>query len=446
MKSEIVKVDLPGLSGFAGASILATTPTTASQFSGGTPVLDRLRNTSEIAWWGGANQFPQDVIRDISTTSLMGAVIDRKVDMLVSGGLGYGTVEFDPATGQERIKPLRIPEIDDWMEDTNIPLYLHEAARDWYTFYNIFPELTMGRAKDRIVGIECKDASQMRLGTMDDKGMISSAYLGDWANSAGFTNYDAKLYALDPYFRVPEQVLQKAKAKYILPVRVLDRGQFYYGIAPWNGLRASGWLDVARRVPVLKMHLLQNLMHLRYHFEISELYWPKKYKDWDSKSEAEQLSLMTAEVANFDKWARGEKGQGGTYWSSMFQAAHDKSLESYVKINEMKMSLPEGAYLQDAQEADFIICRDLGLKPSLHGISPSKSGASAGSGSEDRVSRTNHILDNKLHADKILAPLNVVRKVNGWRKDIRFYFNNYYAATLDRTMQVGKMDGTQIPQ
>ena len=443
--STIKHIDLPSVSGFVGRHVMATTPKSVasaekSPYTGGTAVLDKDRKLTGIAYWGDGNRFPQDVITDISTTSLIPSVIDRKVDMLVGSDISYGTVEFDAGTGRRFMRPKRIDYIDDWLEASNISLFIHEAARDWYTYYNIFPELTMGRGRDRIVGIECKDASQVRLSTMNDKGDINEAIIGDW--KYGYSMYQdfPRIHALNPYFRVAEQVLQLKKPSYILPTRILDRGQFYYGIAPWNGLRASGWLQVAKRVPELKMHLLSNLMHLRYHIEFAASYWTNKYKDFDAKSEAEKISIISSEVSAFDSWAKGDKGQGGVYWSTMVESIGNSDLQSLVKINEMKMSLPEGAYLQDAQEADFIICRDLGLKPSLHGISPSKSGSSPGSGSEDRIARTNHILDQSLHADKVLSALNVVRQVNGWPRNIRFFFNSYYAATLDRTMQVGDMN------
>lgn len=438
MSDRIQHIPLGKIDGFAGDLVLATTSSTSRQVpkEQGTPVLDTDRKLGDIAYWGTNNTFPQDVITDINRASIISSVIERKVDMLVGSGLSYGTVELDQRTGLQMMRPVRNQQIDDWLEDSNISLYLHEAARDWYTYYNIFPELIMGRAKDRIVRIECKDASQVRLGTMDDQGNINDAYLADWRYPVTASGISAKLHALDPYFRVPEQILQLKKPRYILPIRVLDRGQFYYGLAPWNGLRVSGWVDLALRIAELKKAMLSNLMHLRYHIEFADAYWPTKYTDWDKKSDADKIKLMKSEVTAFDKWAKGAQGQGGVYWSTMLTSPHSKDMHSLVKINEMKMSLPEGAYLQDAQEADFIICRDLGLKPSLHGISPSKSGSSAGSGSEDRIARTNHILDNKLHADKILAPLQVVSRVNGWPKDIRFFFTSYYAATLDRTMQV----------
>ena len=165
---------------------------------------------------------------------------------------------------------------------------------------------------------------------------------------------------------------------------------------------------------------------------------------------AERLATMKAETETFDTWAKG-KGQGGTYMSLMLKDQLSKEQFSLVKINEMKMQLPEGAYIQDAQEAEFIICRDMGLNPALHGISPSKSGSSAGSGSVDRVARTNHILDAKSDADMVLKPLSYISRINGWDKRLgkgqrlTWWFQNYYAATLDRTMQVGDMNQPQPP-
>lgn len=430
-------VELPTANLMIGASVMATT---TGDFTGPTAVVEKHRLPTDVAWWGSNNRFPQDVIRDVNRVNVVSAVIERKVNLMNSGRLTYGTVEYDPATGLELMRPIRQPEIDDFLLESNVELYCREALTDWYTFYNVFAELKMGRGKDRVVGLGCQDASQVRLGTMSDKGEITKAWVGDWAVIG--TSGDAfDLTALDPYYRVAQQMLELRKLRYILPLRTLVRGQFYYGLAPWNSLRASGWLDVALRIPKLKALLLENIAHIRYHIEFSELYWPTKYKTWDKMTTPERLAIMKTEVEEFDKWAKG-KGQGGTYMSIMLESQLTKEQRSLVKIHPMKLELPEGAYLQDAQEAEFIICRDMGLKPSLHGISPSKSGSSPGSGSEDRVARTNHILDCKGDQDMILKPLQHISRVNGWDRKygngqrLQFWFQNYYAATLDRTMQV----------
>lgn len=440
MSEPIQHFDLPKVSGFAGDRVLVTTPSSSLKIPGGSPVRDLRLQVGPIARWGDDNLFPQNVITDISTTSIIPAVLDKKVDLLTSGGIGYGFEELNTKTGTVRVNPVKIPAIDDWMEDTNASLFVYEAARDYYTYYNIFPEIIMGRGKDRVVAIECKDASFVRLGVMNDRGDIPLAYLADWGHGATLASVDATLTALNPYFRTAEQAMQLGKSRYILPIRLLDRGRHYYGISPWNGLRVSGWLDVAKRIPQLKMQLLKTLMHLRYHFVVAPEYWPAKYPDWDKKNPPDKLEIMKNEVEAFDKWAKGADGQAGTFWSSKYRTSTDKPAEDLVTINEMKMSLPEGAYLQDAQEAEFIICRDLQLEPSLMGISPSKSGSSPGSGSQGRVARTNHILDNKRAADMVLKPFQLAAKINGWPHGLKFFFNNYYAATLDDSLKVGDMN------
>lgn len=433
--TPITRVDLPKVTMFAGSHVMATTRRPSS-----TPVLDPKRSIGPIAFWGDDNLFPQQVIHDIERTNIMAPVINRKVDLLTSGGLGYGKVEFHAQTGTNRIRPMNLPDINRWLEDSNIDLYYREAAREYYTYYNIFPELVMGRAKDRVVELVCHDSSFVRLATMNDSGSSPLAYMADWAAGAGSTDADRVVPALEQYSVAADEALRLAKPRYILPTRELGGGKHYYALAPWNALRVSGWVDVASRVPELKMHLFKNLMHLRYHFDIAPEYWPSKFLNWDKMENDEKVTTMTEEIRAFDTWAKGEQGQGGALWASMHRPNSDKPAEALIKINEMNMKLPEGAYLQDAQESEYIICRDLGLKPSLHGISPSKSGSSPGSGSEDRVARTNHILDNKGAADLILKPLQVVARINGWPQGIKFFFNNYYAATLSRTMQVADMN------
>lgn len=436
MNEQVQVVELPTATLMIKGAVAVTTRKEA--FTGPRPVLDQGNMVGKVASWGVNNDFPQRVIDDKRRYSLMGAVIERKRNMLISGGLRYGKVKVDPNTGMELLVPAYDREVQQWLKTSNITLFLREAVRDWYTFYNVFPEFQLNRAYNKVVGIGCHDAAHVRLGLMDSKANITTAYVCDWRNDRiGANAFDMR--ALDPYTNIAQQVLELRAARAILPIRELGDDQFYYGLAPWDGLRSNGWLDVATRVPELKKLLLNNLMHIRYHIEIDEQYWPTKFKDWDKLSPEQKVTVFKAEVEAINEWAKGE-GQGGTFMSTMIAGPNDKEQRSLIRITEKKLTIDEGAYIEDSQEADFIFCRDMGLKPSLHGISPSKSGSSPGSGSEDRVSRTNHILDCKSDQDLLLEnTLGVVRDVNGWDPEYVFWFGNYYAATLDRTMQVDKV-------
>jgi hypothetical protein len=432
MSGKVEHIALPTVSLFTTGK---TTVTTRNEsFQGPTAVAEKLKSTGKVAFWGPGNNDPQRLVDDKRRIALVGAVIEKKSSLLISGGLRYGKVQIDEMTGVERMIPRRDPVIEQWLKNSNIKLFLREAANDWYTYANVFTEFTMGRGYDRVTGIGVVDASHTRLGTMNDKSEITKAYLADWRSGAAESEMIERP-ALDPYRNVADQLLKNRDARSILPIRVLNDGNFYYGSAPWHALQHNGWFDVAKRVPILKKALLENLMHVRYHLEIDERYWSHKFKDWTKKTEAEQIELMKAETIILEDWLKGA-GQGGAFMSTMKGMPSGGDQLSLVKINEKKITIAEGAYIEDSQEADFIITRDMGLKPSLIGISPSKSGSSPGSGSEDRVSRTNHVLDCKADQDMILEPLNHVRDVNGWDPEIEFWFSNYHAATLDRTNQV----------
>lgn len=425
--------------------------TRKESFQGASPVQPHVKGAGKVALWGAANDYPQRVIHDKQTTSIMPAIIDKKTEMLVSGGLRYGTAEVDDRTGLEVLKPKRIAEIEYWLQDTNHKLYNYEATRDFNSYATAFCELQLSRGKNYCTGITACDASQVRLGAMDAKGHTNVAYLADW--SGGSAEVDADLFAaVDPYDRSPvNQILNGGRFRYILPLRFLNDNNFYYGHPSWNAIRTNGWLDINKRVPELKKILLENLMHLTYHIEIDERYWRIKFPDWEKKTPEQRVDLVTEEVQSLNDSIKGQS-QGGALMSVIIGSDQtgDKGQESLVKVTPIKSSILEGVYIEDSQEADFVICRDMGLPPPLFGISPSKSGASAGSGSVDRVLRTNYILDSKPYQDLVLEPYSIVSRINKWDEKYNgglplvWWYANYYAATLDRTMQVGDMNRPDI--
>lgn len=426
---DVTHIDTPSHSVLITDNAVATVP----KYSGPTPVQENMPYGSTVAWWGPSNLWPQDVIKDIETYALMGNVIDRKSELLVGGGMQYGVYRTDPATGVRLMEPMILPEIEDFKEAMQWDLYESEASEEWYTYHNLMVELRMNRAFDRITGFSAHDASHMRLGQMNNKAEITEAYLADWGG--GVTEGSAtKFRALDPYRNMAEQIAARRESKWILPVRYLTRGQFYYGKPTWDALRYK-WIPIAKRVPELKELLLKNLMHLPYHLEFDERFFQHKYKGWVEKSEDERIGIMRQETNDLSRWLKGD-GQGGAIGSIMKSAPEGAQQTSLLRINQMKINMAEGAYIEDSQEADFVCARDMGLKPSLIGISPSKSGSSPGSGSEDRMSRSAHILAQTKAQNAILKPMYLAKKVNKWPANIDFTFANYYVSTLDRTNEV----------
>lgn len=420
------------------ASLFVTDETSVvTRLTSITPVVQVLQQAGIVASWGPNNDHPQRVADDKRRVTLIAAVINKKSDMLVNGNIRYGKVVIDQDTGFERMIPVRDPEVEQFLRASNVRRYLRESTRNWYTYYNVFVELVMNKAGNKIARLGCQDPCHVRLGAMDDKGEINQAFIHDWVDDPSGSGA-FEINCLDPYGDVPYQIRQRKQARYILPIRDLVDGQFYYGEAPYDGLRANGWLDVIKRVPLLKKQLLNNLMHLRYHIEIDERFWELEYPGFSKKEVPARVELAKEYVRALNTWMKDGNGQGGSFMSRKLFEPNGKEQSSLVTITDKTSKILEGAYIEDSQEAEFILCRDMGLKPSLIGISPSKSGSSPGSGSEDRVARTNHILDSKSEQDMLLEALYHTRDINGWNPEYEFWLAGYYAATQDRTSQVDK--------
>ena len=86
------------------------------------------------------------------------------------------------------------------------------------------------------------------------------------------------------------------------------------------------------------------------------------------------------------------------------------------------------------------------------GISPSKSGTSSGSGSADRVKRTNYLLGIRPHGARMLSVMDAVSELNGWNDKfnggmpLTWMFRSLHTATLDRTQQVAAEDRVKPDQ
>jgi hypothetical protein len=414
---------------------------------------DPLGNDAKVAFWGTTNLWPQQVVAEVNDSDLLRPLIRKQAKRMIGQGLVYGTTTVDENTGEERMKVMRVLEIERWLRRTNIDLFLYEAWCDWLTYGNVFAELQM-TYDGRVAGLYCQDATRCRLSTKEDNGRILHCYLsGKWGTGAAADGKDTfKIPALDPYYDTAGQVRNSKAARAILPIRLLVDDQDYYGQAPWHGLIRSGWLEVARAIPKLKKHLMQNMMLVRYHVEIGKEYWDLAYPGFKDLKPEEKKKKKEETVTNFTKWATGVEKAGRTLLTEMLLddvPGVRKEYRSLWKITPLKLEIPTGAYVEDSAEVDAKIIRAF-MDSSLFGQTPSKDRNSAGSGSDKRIAHTHELLDNQADSQLLLSPLDLMAEVNGWHDTygggqlIKFWFKSYHSATLDRTL--GAVSETPDPQ
>jgi hypothetical protein len=406
-------------------------------------VLESLQS-QDVAFWGTANDFPQQVLCDVEKSDIIPTVLDWKARTLVGEGVAYGNMEPGPG-GSLILAPMQVPEIERWFSRTSFDLFCEEAALDYYHYYNANAELEKAR-NGQFVGVYSKDQSWRRYGVNNSSGLIDKAYESAcWSTATDVKDRKKviSLPAIDPYM-VESQMIEAQPGRMVLPLRIQTGGRKYYALAPWNGLRASGWFALAIAIPKMKLRLIENLMQAQYQIEIADTYWTGKYKDWKDLGDKEKRQKYADEVKAFEDlmFSEDEVGKPKTLMTQMVWNQVKGEMYSLWKITPLRMETPTGAYVEDGQEADFHIVRSLGVDPALVGISPGKNATSAGSGSADRVKLTNYKLSVRPHSNHLLRMMPPIAENNGWNKDFNqgkplvFMFRSLHTATLDRTSMV----------
>lgn len=399
------------------------------------------QKTRPWSLWGTRNLYPQEVLEQISQVSLVEPILDWKGRALYGGGLAYGLTLVD-ADGTERLVRLFDPEIEAWMEDTDVMAYSMEATTYFYHFYNIFPEMVQSINGKRIAYLSCLETTDVRWKRREEtgknKGLITHAYVNpDWKQVTSEAHM-LKLKVLNTRQSPLAAAQQWKNEKFIYPVSYPSPGRNYYQKAPWHVLLTT-WLPIAKRIPEFKKALLDNQMSIKYLITVPDWYWEWKYSGFSKKSEKERHAIWKEEYTAFNNFMTGTENTGK---SMMMTSRSDDNAHKYKewKIDVIDDKFKNGIYLEDSQEADAHIYKNLNVDPTLFGAGAGKNSQSSGSGSDKRVAWNNYIIMAKPHQDIILKPLHFIAKYNGWADRLTqgvsnakftFWFKNYMIAKLD---------------
>lgn len=391
--------------------------------------------------WGTNNIFPFEVIDNANTVSLVDAILDWKARALYGGGIVYGTTEVDE-NGNESFKRIFDNEIEEWLECTGIQNYLMDASTYFYYFHNIFPELVQTKDGKKITYLTCLESTDCRWARRTEeggnKGLIENCFVSpDWRTLNSEEVVD-KIMVVQTQRNPHEQLKRHRNEKFIYPVSYPSPGRNYYQRPAWHVLLDT-WMPIAKEIPATKKAILKNQITVKYLVKIPASYWKLKYKDFDKKPEKEQLEIYQNEVTRFNDFMSGAENAGKSLLVTIQDGLSHQDFKEW-KIEVIDDKLGDGKYIEDSQEADAHIFKNLNVDPTLFGAGPGKNTTSSGSGSDKRVAWNNYIIMCKPHQDVILQPLNFIAKYNKWSERLTkgkdnakfsFMFKNYMIAKLD---------------
>ena len=392
------------------AASRSTTGKITSGMSGGSGI--------KVAKWGDDNNFP-GMIRDILAKD---AEMKELINTCVLYALGKGVTAFQEtgvdAEGNPILKAINDPEIRAFYNSRMVKKYLHEGLIDLFTYFNVFPEMIPTKNRDKIHGIYVNEAFHCRWEEMGDDGVLKRViHNKNWPNAKlTDTNETTLIRALDPYDLdiLTSTKLDKSLTKWIYPVSYPTIGQTYYQVAHWDGLRVSGWLDIAAKIPEFKAAMLKNQMAIKYLIRIPNTYWPSKYPNWMELDEAQQLARKKETLMDINKSLTDVENSGKSILNEVGYDPITKEKLPGWEIDVIDDKTKPGQFLEDSQEASAFKMRALGLDNAIVGHLMTGKGMGAGSGSDKRIAWNLFITKIQPYRDIIADPLKFIAEFNGW--------------------------------
>lgn len=411
-------------------------------------VEDKAKAEYKYISWGKNDKKPNEIQAKIKQSETLSANIVFNAIMTYGGGVQLMKKQINEQTKKVEIVPCvgEYPEIESFINDNNIPLYLLEQCYDIHTYNHCYVELILDMqpsASRKIVEIHHKETMFSRVSPMDADGNITEHYYSaKWYKGKPAKEYVSRTPMLKSYNpsldlqrrigRVPDitgKAIDEQIYSYILPIYFPSIGaRAYYPESPWYAIFASGWFDLAIAIPAFKKALLNNQMTLKYLIEIDKAYFDDVFKNENIVEPEKRKERIGKEYDMILSTLTGMENTGKAVFST-FTIDLKGTEHSRVKITVLENPMKGGDFIEDTNIANSMICYAQNVHPSLNGASPGSTKAVNGTEARELFNMKQVMM--KPFRDLLLAPFNIIKKINKWPDEISFEIIDRQLTTLD---------------
>lgn len=430
-----------------------------------------LQNALNIAYWGEDNRFPQNVEAQMAYCNVGKAGLGWKARALYGNGIVPGTITgINEETKEDIFTPLdrkKYKHVYDFIEAAWFDRFMIEYTQDWVWFANCFPEIVFSKDCKTITNLVHQESCDCRFEQMDDNGKIPHVFISklwgaskdQWAkfdptkkmaglldNPKVLTKEDNKYIkqvpCIDMYNalvsakKIAEQLKKKSAGQLksaILPTNYPSINKTYYQVAEWDGARLGGWVEIACKIPSLLKALYNKAFRIKYHIEVSESYFHRKYtfEVWEGKTEAEQQAARLALLKEMDEFLSGDENAFKTFVSFFDIDPTEKTEYGRVKLTPIEDKTNIDKELITSSAADIQMLISMNVHPTLFGAGTIGTGQQRSGGSDIREAFLVYNALLNLERKVMLEPLNLVRDYNNWGSEIKFRIRDTILTTLD---------------
>jgi len=378
------------------------------------------KETGSTEWspWGDDNLFPQNVLDDLESNSIALRALEKRKNVHFGRGIiAYRNLKGTDGTVSKEV--ITEGAVHDFFRKNQVNRQWIDLIGSLEIFANGWIEFILNKARTEINSFQILDAAYCRHSKLSPKSfrIDKTFYSAQWPSPS--QDYYAVIPTFDPLKF--EQGRPYKDPKFTYPVYYRSFNKSYYHLSVWNGVRKSGWMSIANKVPALKKAIMENQMTIKYHVEIPDQYFAKRYPPADfSKDERE--AAVQRKIDELNDFLTNVENSGKSLVT--FSYYNETLLKEFPgwKINVIDNKLKDDAYLPDSQAANSEILFAIGVDPCLIGSSgvPGGKMASSGSGSDKREAFWSLNADCGTYREVTLQPLYFIRDFNKWGEDIEF--------------------------
>lgn len=388
----------------------------------------------EIMRWGKHNDLPQQRERLVSDNNIVPSLISKKRDILCGAGLYVFTERFEalPEGGMKKItEEMEMPaEIKDWLEMTEYESVLEASANELMKHSLMIPEFIREKgSRVKIASVEIKECKWMRAARKDDKGKIPKWYWsGHWGPSKDNKDQMSKAKTIEIPVYAGESAKQLRFCKAYGDFLFSDG---YYPIPAWWG--GWDWVELANCIPEFHRNNLLHGYNIRWHIKIPADYFLDYEAYNNADDEGRKKVLKTAEakeqqfVDDINKVLAGSANAGKTV---ITKKRIDEIGKEYpgIEITPLQYDMKDEALLALFDKSNTANISAQGLHPTLAGV---ETQGKLSSGTEIRNAYLMWLIINANGPRrKMLEPLRLVQKINGWDPKLKFGIRDFELTAL----------------
>jgi hypothetical protein len=400
------------------------------------PNIDKEKNMPQpIFKWGANNNFPDELDKKIEMSDNIESGLQSLTELAF--GLGIQVYKNELVDGKIVKTPVIKGPAVDFIRNNNVAEeYLEKAFYNFFRYGNAFASLRRDM-RGQVNGLFVYDAPWCRLEKVNQSSLlVENVYVSDQWNTvelrsltefSKYKKYVSKIANINRYNW--ESFFKNNKDQFVCwHIADYTPGTRYYGEAPWYPLLRNGIIETDKQTGERFKAYYNKSMSIMYHIEVLDAYIKHKCKGDESIDNQEKVIQDIQQ--KMDGYLVGSENSYSSIVTTMFRDASGEQ-QSAIKINVLKNPMDNNSTIKDTQLIASRINNALRIDDAI--INSKISGSKeADSGSEKKNALNSHNTRMALIREKILFPLYMIKKINGWDADIEFGIKVTELESLDK--------------